>query len=76
MDARACNGELIRSADTIKQFVIELCDLIQMKRFGETTVVYFGEDEKKVYKTSYLFFDDIKSDNVFDQIKLELKKII
>jgi nucleoside 2-deoxyribosyltransferase len=37
---------------------------------------YFGEDEKKVYKTSYLFFDDIKSDNVFDQIKLELKKII
>jgi S-adenosylmethionine/arginine decarboxylase-like enzyme len=30
----------------IKQFVVELCDLIEMKRFGETQVVHFGEDEK------------------------------
>ena len=24
---------------------MELCDLIEMKRFGETQVVHFGEDE-------------------------------
>jgi len=31
---------------TIKQFVRDLCELIQMKRFGETVVVNFGEEEK------------------------------
>ena len=35
-----------RNPDKIKQFVKELCDLIEMKRFGETQVVHFGEDEK------------------------------
>jgi len=46
LDAKHCNPELIRSAEAIKEYVIKLCDLIQMKRFGETTVVNFGEDEK------------------------------
>lgn len=46
IDARNCNGELIRSAQAIRQFVIELCDLIAMKRFQDTMVVNFGEDEK------------------------------
>ncbi len=36
----------IRDADYIKSFVVQLCDLIEMKRFGETQVVHFGEDEK------------------------------
>ncbi len=45
-DIYNCNPETIRSADAIRQFVIELCDLIEMKRFGETVVVHFGEDEK------------------------------
>ncbi len=45
-DIYNCTPETIRSADKIKQFVIELCDLIDMKRFGETIVVHFGEDEK------------------------------
>jgi S-adenosylmethionine/arginine decarboxylase-like enzyme len=26
--------------------VVQLCDLIEMKRFGDTQVVHFGEDEK------------------------------
>lgn len=46
IDARKCNAELIRSADAIKKFVIQLCDLIKMKRFQDTLVVNFGEDEK------------------------------
>jgi S-adenosylmethionine decarboxylase len=46
IDLHECNSELIRDADAIKKFVVELCDLIEMKRFGECVVVNFGEDEK------------------------------
>ncbi len=46
IDIYGCNPELIRDAEAIKKFVVELCDLIEMKRFGETQVVHFGEDER------------------------------
>lgn len=45
-DVYNCDPAKIRCAETIKHFVVELCDLIEMKRFGETVVVHFGEDEK------------------------------
>ena len=45
-DIYHCNPKTIRNADKIKQFVIELCDLIEMKRFQDTLVVNFGEDER------------------------------
>jgi len=46
IDIYDCDPELIRSAEHIQQFVIDLCELIEMKRFGETQIVHFGEDEK------------------------------
>ena len=46
VDIYGCNPAAIRDAQKIKQFVVELCDLIEMKRFGETTVVHFGEEER------------------------------
>lgn len=46
IDIHGCNPETIRSADEIKRFVVELCELIGMKRFGECVVVNFGEDER------------------------------
>ncbi|MCL4406223.1 MAG: S-adenosylmethionine decarboxylase [Patescibacteria group bacterium] len=46
VDLKDCNPETIRSADKIKQFVVELCELIDMKRFGETTVVDFGDNPR------------------------------
>src|SRR3989338_2617222 len=46
IDMHGCNPETIRDAEKIKQFVVELCDRIGMKRFGECTVVNFGEDER------------------------------
>ena len=46
IDLYDCTPETIRDADKIKRFVAELCDLIEMKRFGETQVVHFGEDER------------------------------
>lgn len=42
VDLKNCDPATIRDADRIKQFIVELCDLIDMKRFGEPTVVHFG----------------------------------
>lgn len=46
IDLHECNPATIRDAEKIKQFVYELCNRIGMKRFGECTVVNFGEDER------------------------------
>jgi len=37
---------LIRSADKIKEYVTSLCEKIEMKRYGETVVVHFGQDPR------------------------------
>lgn len=46
IDIYGCNPETIRDADKIREFVEKLCELIKMKRFGETMVVHFGEEER------------------------------
>jgi len=46
IDIYECSPEKIRDAEIIRKFVVELCELIEMKRFGETQVVHFGEDER------------------------------
>lgn len=46
IDLHTCNAATIRSAEKIKQFVYELCDRIKVKRFGECTIVDFGEDPR------------------------------
>jgi S-adenosylmethionine decarboxylase len=46
IDLHECDSETIRDAEKIKQFVLELCERIEMKRFGDCTVVNFGEDER------------------------------
>lgn len=46
IDIYNCDPETIRSADKIRQFVTQLCDLIEMKKFGETEVIHFGEEER------------------------------
>lgn len=45
-DIYDCDPNTIRDAQEIKRFVYELCELIEMKRFGECVVVDFGEDER------------------------------
>ncbi|MCP3874382.1 MAG: adenosylmethionine decarboxylase [Desulfobacteraceae bacterium] len=46
VDVYECDPQMIQDANTIEQFVYQLCDLIDMKRFGECQVVHFGEDER------------------------------
>jgi len=43
IDLKNCHPELIRSADAIKDYVIQLCDLIEMNRFGDPLIVNFGQ---------------------------------
>ncbi len=46
IDLHLCNPETIRDAAEVTRHVHELCERIGMKRFGETVVVNFGEDER------------------------------
>lgn len=46
IDLYDCDPDKIRSEPEIRNFVKRLCALIEMKRFGETQVVHFGENEK------------------------------
>ncbi|MDD3548485.1 MAG: S-adenosylmethionine decarboxylase [Candidatus Paceibacterota bacterium] len=46
IDLKNCNKDSMVDAEYIKQFVKDLCELIDMKRFGDTTVVNFGTNEK------------------------------
>lgn len=46
IDLGDCDPKIITDAEKIKQYVRELCEIIDMKRFGDTQVVYFGDDPK------------------------------
>lgn len=46
VDLYGCDPELIRDAAMIEMFVVQLCERIDMKRFGDCQLVHFGEDEK------------------------------
>ena len=46
IDLFECNHEILSSGEKIKQYAIELCDLIKMKRFQDPVIVRFGADPK------------------------------
>lgn len=46
IDLQGCDPDIIRDADKIRQYVYELCDLIEVKRFGKCEVVHFGERDE------------------------------
>jgi len=46
IDLYQCNADSIRSAEKIQEFVIELCKLLEVKRFGDTVIVDFGEEPR------------------------------
>lgn len=46
IDLYGCDPSAIRSGELIKKYVVELCDFLEVTRFGDCTVVHFGEDEK------------------------------
>jgi S-adenosylmethionine decarboxylase len=46
IDLYDCDLLLMQDESAIKHFVRELCELIKMRRFGETQVVRFGDDPR------------------------------
>jgi len=46
IDMKECNPATIRDAEKIHQFVLELADLIEMKRFGEPQIIHFGPNDR------------------------------
>lgn len=46
LDLHACRPEYIRDENKIGEFVVELCDLIHVKRFRDCIIVNFGEREE------------------------------
>jgi S-adenosylmethionine/arginine decarboxylase-like enzyme len=46
IDLAHCNPKTIRDPAKLKTFLIKICDFINMKRFGDPTVVRFGENER------------------------------
>lgn len=45
IDLYNCDPQRIRSVERLGQFSIELCTFIKMKRYGEPTIVHFGNAE-------------------------------
>jgi S-adenosylmethionine/arginine decarboxylase-like enzyme len=39
-----CDLSLMQNADAIREFVVLLCDRIKMRRYGDTQVVFFGDE--------------------------------
>lgn len=46
IDLKSCNIETIKSKNTIQHYIDKLCSLINMKKFGEATIIHFGNDKK------------------------------
>lgn len=46
IDLYDCDLSLMQDASAIKRFVVELCDRIGMRRYGETRVVNFGDEPR------------------------------
>lgn len=46
IDLKKCNPKIIRSYDHLKKYLFDLCDIIDMRRFGEPTIITFGEEDR------------------------------
>lgn len=47
MDLNDCDPALIRSREKIQEYVIQLCKLIDMKRYGDIMIEHFGTGNKE-----------------------------
>ena len=46
IDLYECDLQLMQNAEAIREFVVILCDRIKMRRYGETQVVFFGDEPR------------------------------
>jgi S-adenosylmethionine/arginine decarboxylase-like enzyme len=60
VDLYECNFDKMNDPVFIRETVVELCELIDMVRFGECQVVFFGEGDK----AGYTMFQLIETSNI------------
>lgn len=46
IDLYECDLTLMQNAEAIREFVVLLCERIKMRRYGETQVVFFGDEPR------------------------------
>ncbi|MDD5145110.1 MAG: S-adenosylmethionine decarboxylase [Candidatus Pacebacteria bacterium] len=46
VDLKNCDSEKMKDAEKVKEFVDKLVNLLKMRKFGETTVVDFGDNPR------------------------------
>ncbi len=56
-----CSAQLIESEEVIAKFVVDLCDKIEMRRFGDPVIINFGDDPAV---TGYSLFQLIETSNI------------
>jgi len=56
IDVYNCNPELIRSAQAIEEYIIQLCTLIDMKQYGDPQIRCFGSGNLEGY-SMYQFIE-------------------
>ncbi len=61
MDLHDCDLEVISSKEKLQEYVDELCKLIDMKKYGETLLPYFGLDKPFTKGYSLLQFIETSS---------------
>ncbi len=54
VDLQDCQPESIRDRDRIEAYVVALCKLIGMKRYGDCQIVHFGEGRVAGYSMTQL----------------------
>jgi len=48
LNLHGCNPETIRDSEKVKKHVYQLCELIEVERFGECQVVHFADHNEDV----------------------------
>lgn len=71
IDLYECDLFLMTDADYIKQTVVELCELIDMKRYGDCQVIHFGDGNKAGFTMTQL----IETSNIGAHFANESKTI-
>jgi S-adenosylmethionine/arginine decarboxylase-like enzyme len=61
LDLYGCDPEVIRSRKALSDFVIKMCKLLDMKRFGKTLMPHFGHNNPVTSGFSLLQFIETSS---------------
>lgn len=62
---RGCDAKTIRSKKSIETYVKQLCELIDMKRYGKCNVINFGEDDRVAGFSMYQLIETSNIDGHF-----------